>query len=336
MRLAVIGAGAWGTALAKLLAESGNEVTLWCREPEVRDAIQSRRVNERFLADIELPATLAPVLELSAAAEAELVLLAVPSAFLRRVLEKLAASVRPGQRFVSATKGLEGQSHLRMSEVVEDVLPFTGGEVVAISGPTFAREVALGSPTALVAASRSEPHARFVQELFSTPSFRLYTNDDIIGVELGGALKNVIALAAGVATGMGLGHNPLAAIMTRGLAEISRLAEALGGRRETLAGLSGMGDLVLTCTGHLSRNRHVGELLGQGKSIEAITASMDQVAEGVRTTHAAIELAAEKGIEMPIANEVDRLLRGETTPSEVVEALMTRPLKAENQPTADR
>jgi glycerol-3-phosphate dehydrogenase (NAD(P)+) len=214
-----------------------------------------------------------------------------------------------------------------MSEVITQT--FEGAAPVVLSGPTFAREVALGEPTALVAASSSLDRAKEIQTLLSTATFRVYTNDDVLGVELGGALKNVIALAVGVATGLGLGHNPKAALMTRGLAEISRLVEAMGGRRETLAGLAGMGDLVLTCTGHLSRNRQVGIELGKGRPLGEVLSGMEQVAEGVRTTHAAVALAREHGVDMPIATHMERLLRGETTPQDVMRELMTRPLKSE-------
>jgi glycerol-3-phosphate dehydrogenase (NAD(P)+) len=214
-----------------------------------------------------------------------------------------------------------------MSEVLSQTLP--GASTVVLSGPTFAREVALGEPTALVAASADLHRSEEIQRRFSTPSFRIYTNDDVLGVELGGALKNVIALAAGVATGLGLGENPKAALLTRGLAEISRLVEAMGGRRDTLFGLAGMGDLVLTATGHLSRNRKVGIELGKGRRLDEILAGMDQVAEGVRTTHAAVDLARAHAVEMPIAFQIERLLRGEITAEEVMRELMTRPLKSE-------
>lgn len=327
--VAVIGAGGWGTALAKLLCEKGLPVILWCREADVRESVVERRVNERFLPDVALPRALRATRALEEAVSgAEVVLLAIPSQFLRSVVEKLSPHVSDAQSFVSATKGIEEGTHLRMSEVIAEALPFET-DVVVLSGPTFAPEVARGQPTALVAASRRLGAATAIQEAFSTETFRIYTNDDVVGVELGASLKNVIAIAAGVATGLGLGHNPLAAIMTRGLAEISRLAEAMGGRRETLAGLAGMGDLVLTCTGHLSRNRRVGVELGRGRRLEDILAGMDQVAEGVATTHAALTLAEAHGVELPIVAQVDRLLRGETTPAEVMRELMTRPLKPE-------
>ncbi len=328
MKIAVIGAGGWGTALAKILSENELEVTLWCREEDVRRSIGERRENDRFLPGISLPASLRTTGSLEEAARgSEVLLLAVPSPYMRSVLSELVPLVRGVASVVSVTKGLEETTHFRMSEVISQTLD--GVAPVVLSGPTFAREVALGEPTALVAASSGLQEAKEIQAHFSTASFRIYTNDDVLGVELGGALKNVIALAVGVATGLGLGHNPRAALMTRGLAEISRLVEAMGGRRETLAGLAGMGDLVLTCTGHLSRNRQVGIELGKGRSLEEVLAGMDQIAEGVRTTHAAVALAKEHGVEMPIVVQMERLLRGETTAVDVMRELMTRPLKAE-------
>lgn len=333
MKVAVVGAGGWGTALAKLLSESSLEVHLWCREEEVRHSIRERRENATFLPGIRLPQGLIVTGGLSGALRsAEIIVLAVPSQYVRGMLTEMVSSVPKGARLVSATKGLEEETHLRMSEVVAEVLAPVGvvpSRVVAISGPTFAREVAKGEPTALVAASVSTGAAEEIQRRFSTGTFRVYTNDDIIGVELGGALKNVIALAVGVATGLGLGHNPAAALMTRGLAEISRLVEAMGGRRETLLGLAGMGDLVLTCTGHLSRNRRVGIELGKGRRLPEILRGMEQVAEGVRTTHAAVALAHAHDVDMPIAFHMERLLRGETNPDEVMRGLMSRPLKPE-------
>ena len=328
MKIAVIGAGGWGTALAKILSENEIQVILWCREEDVRRSIGERRENVRFLPGISLGATLRTTGSLEEAVRgAEVLLLAVPSPYLRSVLSGLAPWARGVASIVSATKGLEETTHFRMSEVISQTLE--GVAPVVLSGPTFAREAALGEPTALVAASADLEGALEIQARFSTPSFRIYTNDDVLGVELGGALKNVIALAVGVATGLGLGHNPKAALMTRGLAEISRLVAAMGGRRETLFGLAGMGDLVLTCTGHLSRNRQVGIELGKGRSLEDVLAGMEQVAEGVRTTHAAVSLAKEHGVEMPIVLQMERLLRGETTAEDVMRELMTRPLKAE-------
>lgn len=329
MSVAVVGAGAWGTAIAKVLAEAGRSVRLWCREPDVLATFEQTRVNQRFLPEIVLPAAIDFTGDLKRAVEgAREIVLAIPSQFLRAAVGELAPHVDRQQLFVSATKGIEDETLLRMSQVIQDVLPFEV-EVGAISGPTFAREVAMHQPTALVAASGSLSVARHIQKRFSNETFRIYANDDLVGVELGGAVKNVIAIAAGVATGLGLGHNPSAALMTRGLAELSRLAVSLGGRQETLAGLAGLGDLVLTCTGALSRNRRVGLELGRGKSLEEIVGSMDAVAEGVRTTHAVVALARAQNVEMPITFQVDRLLAGRTSPEAVMRELMTRPLKDE-------
>ncbi len=337
MKIGVIGAGAWGTTLAKVLSDNELDVTLWCREDDVRSSILERRENSRFLPGVRLPAKLRATDSLEEAARgAEVLLFAVPSPYLRSVASELAPWARSASSVVSATKGLEEATHLRMSEVIAQTI--RSASPVVLSGPTFAREVALGEPTALVAACADLDRATSIQERFSTPAFRIYTNDDVLGVELGAALKNVIALAAGVATGLGLGHNPKAALLTRGLAEISRLVEAMGGRRDTLFGLAGMGDLVLTATGHLSRNRQVGIELGKGRSLEEILSGMEQVAEGVRTTHAAVALAKEHGVEMSIVFQMERLLRGETTAEEAMRELMTRPLTSEwggsGQPSA--
>ena len=331
MRIAVIGAGGWGTALARLAARQDHQVRLWAFETEVVDSIRNRRANETFLPGIELPATLESTHDLAEAThDAEMVLTAVPSQHLRTVLEQAAPHVPADALMVSATKGIEEKTLLRMTEVIEQVMGSRlGPGVVALSGPTFAREVAEDHPTALVAACKRPNLATRVQEELSSLTLRVYTNEDVVGVELGGAVKNVIAIAAGVSAGLGLGHNPVAALITRGLAEISRLSIALGGRRETLAGLAGMGDLVLTCTGHLSRNRTVGFELGKGKSLEEILKSMRMVAEGVPTTHATLALAETHGVEMPITFQMDRLLNGKTTPEDAIRALMSRPLKVE-------
>ena len=331
MRISVIGAGGWGTALARLAARQHHQVRLWAYEAEVVDSIRNRRVNKIYLPGVELPATLEPTNDLAEATrDAEVVLTAVPSQHLRKVLEQAAPHIPADALLVSATKGIEENSLLRMSQVIEQVMnDRLGPGVIALSGPTFAREVAEDRPTALVAASKRPNLAQRVQEELSSLTLRVYTNDDVVGVELGGAVKNVIAIAAGVCAGLGLGHNPVAALITRGLAEISRLSVALGGRRETLAGLAGMGDLVLTCTGHLSRNRTVGYELGKGKSLEEILASMRMVAEGVPTTHATLSLAEAHGVEMPITFQMDRLLNGKTTPGEAIRELMSRPLKVE-------
>lgn len=331
MRISVVGAGGWGTALARLAARQHHQVRLWAHETEVVASIRNRRENEIFLPGVELPAALRVTNDLAEAIhDADVVLTAVPSQHLRRVLELAAPNVPVNALLVSATKGIEEKSLLRMSEVVEQVMSGRSGpSVIALSGPTFAREVAEDQPTALVAASKQLEAAQRVQKELSSLTLRVYTNDDVVGVELGGAVKNVIAIAAGVCAGLGLGYNPVAALITRGLAEISRLSVALGGRRQTLAGLAGMGDLVLTCTGQLSRNRTVGYELGKGKPLAAILASMRTVAEGVPTAHATLSLAEANGVEMPITFQMDRLLDGKTTPAEAIRELMSRPLKVE-------
>lgn len=329
MSVSVIGAGAWGTALAKLITEAGEDTRLWCREPEVVESIRTRRVNDAFLPDVELPHALEVTNDLAEAVrDRELVVLSVPSQFLRSVVEKITPHVTRDQRFVSATKGIEEGTLLRMSEVVVESLAFAP-ELTVLSGPSFAKEVSRGEPTALVAASTTEGAAAAVQRRLATRAFRVYTGDDVVGVELGGALKNVIALAVGVASGLGFGHNPKAALMARGLKEMERLAAAMGGRPETLSGLAGMGDLVLTCTGELSRNRTVGVALGEGRRLPDILASMQQVAEGISTTHATVALARRHGVDMPIALHMERLLLGEVTAEQAVEDLLARPLGAE-------
>jgi len=327
--VSVVGAGAWGTALAKLLADNGEEVTLWCREAEVAASIHDRRVNETFLPEVELPAGVEATNELDeAVSRRELIVMAVPSQFLRSVVEGLAASVDSATRFVSATKGIEERTLLRMSEVIADALPFAP-DLTVLSGPSFAKEVSRGEPTAVVAASATEGSATLVQERLASRAFRIYTGDDVVGVELGGALKNVIAVAVGVAAGLGFGYNPKAALMARGLKEIERLAEAMGGKKETLSGLAGVGDLVLTCTGELSRNRTVGVALGRGAKLSDILGRMQQVAEGITTTHAAVALARRYGVDMPIAVHMERLLLGEVTAEQAVEDLLARPLGPE-------
>ena len=332
MGVAVVGAGAWGTALAKLLADKGEAVTLWCREPEVRASIRDRQVNEAFLPEAPLPDTLEATNELVEAVEGcDLIVFAVPSQFLRSVVAELAIHVGhlgSEQRLVSATKGIEEGTLLRMSEVIADALGFMP-DLTVLSGPSFAKEVCRGEPTALVAASATTGSSTAVQARLATRAFRIYTNDDVVGVELGGALKNVIALAVGVASGLGFGYNPKAALMTRGLKEMERLVEAMGGKRETLSGLAGVGDLVLTCTGDISRNRAVGVALGQGERLPDILNAMPQVAEGVSTTHAAVALARRHGVEMPIASHMEQLLLGEVTAEQAVEELLARRLGPE-------
>jgi glycerol-3-phosphate dehydrogenase (NAD(P)+) len=333
METAVLGAGSWGTALAVHLAAHGHHVRLWGRDAVAVREMQRRRANPTYLPDVVFPAAVEPVETLETAlAGAEIVVGAIPSHGTRAVMRQAAPFVPADAIVVSASKGLETETLRRMSEVIGEELGTR--RIVVLSGPSFAVEVANGRPTALLVASADAAAARCVQERFRGRFFRLYATDDVVGVEIGGALKNVIAIAAGVVEALGLGHNALAALITRGLAEISRLACALGGRRETLAGLSGLGDLVLTCTGSLSRNRHVGVELGKGRALADILAGMRMVAEGVRTTHAALALGARHGVELPIAAQMAQVLEGRKTPQAALEDLMLRPQRAE--PEVDR
>ncbi len=329
----MFGAGAWGTAIALSLARRsdslpGHEVTLWARSPGHAVLLRDERENRRYLAGHALPAWLTVTSGLAEAAEdAEILVSVVPSEHTRAHFEKLAPLLRPGQIVISATKGIEDGTLLRMSEVIGDVLRAHGLSLLVgvLGGPSFAQEVAAGQPTAVTIAFKRMDQAARIQAEFSTPTLRLYRNDDVAGVELGGALKNVIAIAAGAVAGSGLGHNATAALITRGIAETTRLAVACGGRSETLAGLSGVGDLVLTCTGSLSRNRLVGEELGRGRGLPEILAGLGgKVAEGVRTTGAALGLAARHGVDMPIATQVAAMLRGERSTRAAMHELMSR------------
>lgn len=327
--VAVIGAGSWGTALAIHLARVGHHVGLWARDAALAADMAERRANAVYLPGVTFPESLAPTADLPRVlATAQFVVVAVPSHGLRQVLRAGAPHVTPAAVVLSATKGIEDGTLLRMSEVIGQEWPGVD-EVAVLSGPSFAGELAAGLPTAVVVASRAGGAVQHVQEEFRSGALRLYASTDVVGVELGGALKNVIAIAAGAVEGMGLGHNALAALITRGLAEISRLAVAAGGQRETLAGLAGMGDLVLTCTGSLSRNRHVGMELARGRTATEVVAGMKMVAEGVRTTHAALALGGRLGVELPIAAQVDALLSGAVTPAAAVKELMGRRQRAE-------
>jgi len=330
LRASVVGAGAWGTALAKVLADAGHDVCLWSYEAEVAASINERDENP-YLAGVTLPPSLRADPDLARAVSgADLVVSVSPSQVVRRVMQEAAPSLRPDAQIVSASKGVEFGTLLRMDEVLSEVLPAEMMErFCALSGPSFAKEVALGAPTAVVAASRDEAAALRVQEAFQTPWFRVYTNLDVIGVELGGALKNVIALAAGMTAGLGFGHNTTAALITRGLAEMTRLGVALGARQATFYGLAGMGDLVLTCTGSLSRNRTVGFRLGQGESLEEILADMTAVAEGVKTASGVYELARRHHVEMPITEQVCAIVEEGRSAEEALRALMERDPKPE-------
>jgi glycerol-3-phosphate dehydrogenase (NAD(P)+) len=329
--VAVIGAGSWGTALAQLLAKKGYRVRLWSHGADVAAAIAATGQNPRYLRGIPLDAGIEPTTELEAAvAGAGVVVSVSPAQHVREVMRVAAPRLRSDALVINASKGIETSTLKTMSEVLDDTLPpATALRACTLSGPSFALEVARELPTAVTVASRSEEAARLAQELFQTDYFRAYTNLDLRGVELGGALKNVIAVGAGMVTGMGLGHNSLAALITRGLAEISRLGVALGADPLTFAGLAGMGDLILTCTGDLSRNRSVGVALGEGRRLEEILAEMTMIAEGVETTRAAHALAQRSGIEMPIVAEVHAVLFEDRAPRDAVESLMLRSPKAE-------
>lgn len=328
-RTAVIGAGSWGTALAKVLGDSGHRVGLWSHNVQVADQIRSDRVNREYLPDIELPETLEVAVDFSQTlAGAELVILVVPSHALRDVVLAAKPHVPHGAVVVTGTKGLEVKTLKRPSEIVAELLPGRRAPA-ALSGPSFAEEVAKGDPTAIVAASEDSEVARRVQGFFHTDRFRVYTNDDILGVELAAALKNVIALAAGIADGLGYRTNSRAALITRGLAEITRLGISMGAQPATFAGLAGLGDLVLTCTANLSRNRRVGLALGRGEPLEKILAGMKMVAEGVRTTKAARELARAQAVEMPIVEEIHAILFDGKPPEEATAGLMLREPKPE-------
>lgn len=334
-RIAVIGSGSWGTALAIVLARRGDHrITLWAHTESTVRTIESRRENVRYLPEIAIPRSITATHDLEdAVRQAEIIVLAVPSEHLRGVVCALAPAV-DGQTFVSATKGLEDGTARRMSEVITDALGQRGATVplAVLSGPSFAQEVAAGSPTAITIASQDAAVAAALQKAFAAPTFRLYTNDDVVGVELGGALKNVIAIAAGATFGLGLGHNTIAALVTRGIAEITRLAVACGGQRDTLSGLAGLGDLVLTCTGALSRNRHVGVELGRGSRLSDILIAMNgKVAEGVRTTQASLALASRCQIEMPIVEKVADVLAERLSAREAMRQLMARPGRNESE-----
>ena len=331
IRIAVIGAGSWGTALAQSLAGSGHEVRLWAYEEEVVKAILSKRENRIYLPGIEISKAILPTSDLSRAVEdARYVLTVMPSHVCRSLYTRMLPFLQQETILISATKGLEEGSLMRMSEVIQGVVEKRFNPAIAVlSGPSFAREVAEGHPTAIVVACKDSRVARSVQEEFSSETLRLYTSSDVTGVELGGAVKNVIAIAAGVIEGLGLGHNPMAALITRGLVEIIRLGRAIGARSETLSGLAGLGDLVLTCTGSLSRNRSVGVELGRGRNLKDIIESTNTIAEGIKTTGATVELAKAHSVEMPITNQVHRILQNEISPRRAISELMERSLKDE-------
>jgi glycerol-3-phosphate dehydrogenase (NAD(P)+) len=333
--IAVIGGGAWGTGIAIVLGRKGtHRVRLWAHEADVCESITQSRVNERFLPGRHIPESVTASNDLAATLHgAQIVVSVMPSQHCRALFERMRPEIDPQSLIVSATKGLEEGSLLRMTEVVAQVLKRDGGSapsVGALSGPSFAQEVARGDPTAITIASQDAALLRTVQQEFSDPTFRVYTNSDVVGVELGGALKNIVAIAAGISDGLGFGHNSAAALITRGLAEMTRLVIACGGRAETMAGLAGLGDLVLTCTGGLSRNRSVGVELGRGHKLPEIIAGMHgMVAEGVFTTSAAVGLARARAVEMPITDQMHAILHEGKSPREAIQQLMARSGKSE-------
>jgi glycerol-3-phosphate dehydrogenase (NAD(P)+) len=330
-RLAIIGAGSWGTALAIALGPRFSDIRLWVYEPDLAERLKSARINDIYLPGFEIPAHAAPTHNLAAALDgAEIVLSAVPSHLVRGLYRQMAEFLNERTIFVSATKGLENGTLLRISEVIAEVLePRFAPKIAVISGPTFAREVACFEPTALVVASQDSGVAETVQAAFSGPTFRLYTSADPTGVEVGGSIKNVVAIGSGVLHGMGMGYNATAALITRGLAEMTRLAVAMGGKPQTLAGLAGLGDLVLTCTGELSRNRTVGVELAHGRKLDEIVSSLKMVAEGIKTTNAAVDLARRYAVELPISQQMFQMLHFGISPREAIQRLMERSLKGE-------
>ncbi|BDC49090.1 glycerol-3-phosphate dehydrogenase [NAD(P)+] [Bryobacterales bacterium F-183] len=326
--LTVVGAGAFGTAMAIAFAPRVEKVRLWAFEKDVVDAMQSTGENAAFLPGFRLPANLSFTSDLrDAVTGADCVLGAMPSQHARRIYSEMRPYFSMRQRLVSATKGIENGTLLRMSQVIEQVLDRP--PVAVLTGPSFAKELAAGLPSAMVVASTNRHLATEFQETFSGGSVRLYTQDDPIGCEIGASIKNVVSVASGIVTGLRLGHNTTAALITRGLREMTRLAEALGGRAETMAGLAGLGDLVLTCTGDLSRNRRVGILLAEGQTLEQITGSMRTVAEGVHTTYAAYDLAVKHNLDLPIVTAMYQILKHGKTPRQAIHELMERPLKGE-------
>lgn len=331
-RIAVIGAGSWGTALAIVAARAGHDLVIWSRNAAVVESINRDHVNSTYLTDARIPNDVEATNDITKAVTGkELVILAAPSHATRELLATMSPALRTEMIIVSATKGIEIDTGKRMSQVVAEVVPAAARpRFVCLSGPSFAKEVVENHPTAVVAASEDRDASRIVQSELSCDNLRIYTNDDVIGAELGGSVKNVMAIAAGIVAGLGFGANSIAALITRGLAEMTRLALHEGAKLETLMGLAGLGDLVLTCTGNLSRNRFVGQELGKGRSLNDITAGMNEVAEGVKTTQAVKQLADRTGIEMPITNEVHAVLYEGKLAADAANELMTRPLRDES------
>ncbi len=330
-KIGVVGAGNWGSALANLLGLKGFKVDLWAFETEVRDQIQKYRENKVFLPGISLSPNIFPSNDIAGVvSDKDLVVIVVPSHVMRETARKITGLISKDTIIVSASKGIENKTHLTMSGVLKEILfEIPEGNFAVLSGPSFAREVALNVPTLVTVASKDRKAAGFVQRVFATPFFRVYTNNDIIGVELGGSVKNVIAIAAGIIDGLGLGLNTRAALITRGLTEIRRLGIKLGANPRTFTGLAGIGDLVLTCTGDLSRNHTVGKKIGQGKKLKDILSEMCMVAEGVKTTKSVYNLSRKLGVEMPISCEIYHILYDDFSPKEALYRLMTRDLKQE-------
>jgi glycerol-3-phosphate dehydrogenase (NAD(P)+) len=331
MRIAIVGAGSWGTALSIIAAHKGHTVRLWARRAELAERLNLERENGDYLPQQKLPEEVQATASLAEATRgAEIVLYASPSHAAREILRALHGHLAREALFVSAAKGIEAETGKRISEIfAEELSEMAVERFVALSGPSFAREVLAGYPTAIVAASRAIENARLVQTALSHANLRLYANDDLIGTEMGGAVKNVIALAAGMVVGLGLGTNSLAALITRGLAEMTRLAVAVGGRAETMLGLAGVGDLVLTCTGELSRNRYVGRELGRGRKLEDVMCGMHEVAEGIRTARAVRLLAERYAVRMPITEAVHAVIYEGKNVRAAVDDLMARPLRDE-------
>lgn len=331
LTIGVVGAGSWGTALANLLGSKGYAVDLWVFEPEVCRQIEKQHENKVFLPGVHLSPNIRPSNDLPEVVRGkDCLLVVVPSHVMRETIGRMAGAVGPETLLVSASKGIENRTHLTMSGVIRETLPACSDDRLAVlSGPSFAREVARKAPTVITAASSHLPTAEKVQRIFATPYFRVYSNRDVIGVELGGAVKNVIAIAAGVIDGLGLGLNTRAALITRGLVEIQRLGERLGADHRTLAGIAGVGDLILTCTGDLSRNHTVGKKIGEGLKLAEILAEMRMVAEGVKTAQSVYNLSRKVGVEMPICHEMYRILHEDASPQDAVYRLMTRDLKQE-------
>ena len=329
-QIAIIGAGSWGTALAVIAARAGHSVRLWSRNDAVVSSINEQRVNASYLSSTSIPTGVTAASDIRAVLDdASIVLLAVPSHAAREMLTAMSPQLHEAAIIVSVAKGIEIEGGKRISEIAKEVLADTH-PFVSLSGPSFAKEVVAGHPTAIVAASRDNAAARAVQNDLSFENLRIYTNADVVGTEVGGSVKNVMAIAAGMTAGLGFGANSVAALITRGLAEITRLARREGAQMETLMGLAGLGDLVLTCTSSLSRNRFVGEELGKGRTLDEITAELSEVAEGINTARAVKKLADRAGLEMPITNEVNAVLYDGKPARDAVAELMSRPLREEN------